>query len=500
MAAPSGLARKSISTGSLFFFCVGASAPMTVLAGGVVQTYALTGVVGVPLSFLVLAGALAFFTVGYVAMARYVPHAATFYALLARGIGRTWGLVGGTVALVAYNCIQISLYGLLGFTVSTFFNNTGPWWLWALVAWAVVGLLGILHINVNARVLAVLLVLEIAVILLFDVAAFTHAADGVTVKPLTPNAMFEAGLGSLGGVFALGVAAFVGYETGPFYGEEARTQRVVARASFGALAFIGILYALSSWAMAVTVGVGTVGSGADAAPGVVAAARTPGPPIPLGVLDQHYGGAVAKLGNLLLITSIVAAMISFHNSFARYVFGMARERVLPARLGHIRPGARGGAPVGGSLLQSAVALIVIAAFALAGSDPVTTMFTWLSSMAAIGVLLLMFAASLSAIVFFGRGAGSGESLWQRFWAPLFGMVVLGVVLVITMLDLYQVLGTSQFAPLTFIVPGIIVLAVIVGLVWARLLQSNRPEVYRNIGVGETEPLAVLEHALANLKV
>ena len=500
MAAPSGLARKSISTGSLFFFCVGASAPMTVLAGGVVQTYALTGSVGVPLSFLVIAGALAFFTVGYVAMARYVPHAATFYALLARGIGRTWGLVGGTVALVAYNCIQISLYGLLGFTVSTFFNNTGPWWLWALVAWAVVGLLGILHINVNARVLAVLLVLEIAVILLFDVAAFTHAADGVTVKPLTPNAMFEAGLGSLGGVFALGVAAFVGYETGPFYGEEARTQRVVTRASFGALAFIGILYALSSWAMAVTVGVGTVGSGADAAPGVVGAARTPGPPIPLGVLDQHYGGAVAKLGNLLLITSIVAAMISFHNSFARYVFGMARERVLPARLGHIRPGARGGAPVGGSLLQSAVALIVIAAFALAGSDPVTTMFTWLSSMAAIGVLLLMFAASLSAIVFFGRGAGSGESLWQRFWAPLFGMVVLGVVLVITMLDLYQVLGTSQFAPLTFIVPGIIVLAVVFGLVWARLLQSNRPEVYRNIGVGETEPLAVLEHALANLKV
>src|SRR5215472_17224567 len=33
MAAPSGLARKSIGTGSLFFFCVGASAPMTVLAG-----------------------------------------------------------------------------------------------------------------------------------------------------------------------------------------------------------------------------------------------------------------------------------------------------------------------------------------------------------------------------------------------------------------------------------------------------------------------------------
>src|SRR5947209_18162846 len=100
--APSGLARKSIRTGSLFFFCVGASGPMIVVAGGVVQTYGATGVLGVPLSFLVLAGALAFFTVGYVAMVRYVPHAATFYALIARGLSRAWGLAAGCVALVSY--------------------------------------------------------------------------------------------------------------------------------------------------------------------------------------------------------------------------------------------------------------------------------------------------------------------------------------------------------------------------------------------------------------
>src|SRR2546423_15320008 len=132
MTAPRGLARKSISTSSLFFFCVGASAPMTVLAGGVVQTYALTGVVGVPLSFLVLAGALAFFTVGYVAMARYVPHAATFYALLAPGLGRAWGLAGGTGARVADHRIQITLNGLLGVTGRALFNNTGARGLWGL--------------------------------------------------------------------------------------------------------------------------------------------------------------------------------------------------------------------------------------------------------------------------------------------------------------------------------------------------------------------------------
>src|SRR5437773_1795636 len=122
MTAPSGLARKSIGTGGLFFFCVGASSPMAALAGGFVQTYAGTGVIGVPLSFVLLAVALGFFTVGYVAMTRYVPHAATFYALLARGLGRTWGMAGGTVALVSYNSIQICLYGLLGAVVSGAFG------------------------------------------------------------------------------------------------------------------------------------------------------------------------------------------------------------------------------------------------------------------------------------------------------------------------------------------------------------------------------------------
>jgi amino acid transporter len=497
MTAPSGLARKSIGTGSLFFFCVGASGPLITVAGGVVATYGQTGVIGVPLSFLVLAGALAFFTVGYVAMVRYVPHAATFYALLARGLGRPWGVAAGTVALVSYNSIQISLYGLLGVTIQQFLG-TGTWWLWALVGWLVVGGLGVLHVNVNARVLTVLLICEIGIIMLFDVASFTHPAQGLTFTPLSPGSLLVNGIG---GVFAFGIAAFLGYETGPFYAEEARGHRVVSRASFGALAFIGVFYAVSSWAMAVTVGVQPVGTGAGAAPGVVDAARQQDvAPIPLQVLQTHYGFALAKLGNLLLITSIVAAMISVHNSVARYVFAMARERVLPARLGRIRDGARGGAPVGGSLLQSAVALVVVVAFVVTGADPLKTLFTWLATLAAMGVMLLMFGTSLATIGFFRRGGGSGETAWQRLWAPAVGSVVLATVFVVTIFNLNSLLGTDPGSLRTWIPLGVLVAAVLVGLGWAQAVRSGRPEVYRNIGAGEPEPLAVLEHALANVKV
>ena len=42
--------------------------------------------------------------------------------------------------------------------------------------WAVIGLLGVLHVGINAVVLASVLVCELAIIVLFDVAAFLHPA------------------------------------------------------------------------------------------------------------------------------------------------------------------------------------------------------------------------------------------------------------------------------------------------------------------------------------
>ena len=53
------LARRRIGVGSLIFFTVAASAPFTVLGGGITTTYAVTGIVGVPLSFILLGIALA---------------------------------------------------------------------------------------------------------------------------------------------------------------------------------------------------------------------------------------------------------------------------------------------------------------------------------------------------------------------------------------------------------------------------------------------------------
>src|SRR5207237_6266170 len=127
--------------------------------GGITTTYAVPGNRGVPRSFLILAVALGLFSVGYAAMSRHLSNAGAFYAYLANGLGRAWGVAASFVALLAYNGIQVSLYGLFGVVVGAFIKQKAaldlPWWGWALSAMLIVGLLGLRRIDLNARVLAV---------------------------------------------------------------------------------------------------------------------------------------------------------------------------------------------------------------------------------------------------------------------------------------------------------------------------------------------------------
>jgi len=90
---------RRIGTLSLVSFLISASAPMTVLAGGIVATFAVTGVVGVPVAFPIIALALGLFTVGYAAMSRHIYNAGAFYSYLAQGLGKVWAVSGAGPAV-----------------------------------------------------------------------------------------------------------------------------------------------------------------------------------------------------------------------------------------------------------------------------------------------------------------------------------------------------------------------------------------------------------------
>ncbi|MCY1144048.1 APC family permease [Actinoplanes sp. Pm04-4] len=480
------LARYSMTGGLLFIAAVVASSPLTVLAGGIPTTYARTGVAGVPLSFLLVMVVLGVLMVAKISVGRHVRHGAPFYAQLAH-VSPAAGLAAAGVAFVGYNALQISLYPLLGVTMAGL-AGTGPWWVWAGGAWLVVLLLGRHPGAVNAQVLGVLLALEIAVIGFFVLAGFSSPAGGaVSADVLMPSSLFV--LGAAAPVLVFAMAAFAGVESVLAYGEEATSARAVAAALAAAVGVCGVLYCAASWAYASWLGLDQLQAGA-ADPDRQ----------PLDLLEAMFGSGITVLATAFLVTSVLAAMISFHATVARYVFALAREQVLPRSWATVSSGAGGGAPLGGSRVQAVTAAAVLAVFGVAGADPMTVIFPWLSALGALCVLLLLTAAAWSALVFFARGHGRAEPPLVRRVFPLAGGVagVFALTFMASNLRLILDVPTGSARPWLIAVP--IAAAVLTGLTGGAWLRRHHPDTYTQLGRGVPQPARVLDPQLNDIEV
>ena len=86
---------------------------------------------------------LAVFAVGYVALARHITNAGALYAYVSLGLWRP----AGVGAALAYNLLQVGLYGMFGPTLAGYLaDKVGldlDWWVWSLGAWALVAALGV---------------------------------------------------------------------------------------------------------------------------------------------------------------------------------------------------------------------------------------------------------------------------------------------------------------------------------------------------------------------
>ncbi len=481
------LHRRALGVPDLVFFIVAASAPLTAVAGGQAATYLVTGNRGVPFLFIPLAIVLGVFAVGYAAMSRFVADAGAFYTYVARGLGRIPGVGAAFIALVSYNAMQIGIYGLFGVATSAFFaDKVGislDWWAWCFIAAAIIGVLGVLKIDLNARVLGVALALEVVVVAIFDFAIVADPGpQGLTTIGFSPA---EAGGASLGAALTFCVASFVGFESAAIYSEECKDpKRTVARATFIAVGVIGVFYALSSWLLANAVGPDTmVDPAALVAGGFTADGTNPDPTTVLFIAGQERLGAFwGDAATLLFCTSLFAALLAFHNAVARYLFALGREGVFPRPFARVRSST--GAPFVGSMAQTVLAVVVVAIFALAGADPVLKLFTWLTNLGALGVIALMALTSFAVVAFFRRTPQPEVGAGRTLVAPLLAGLALVAILILGLANFNVLITSTIGAPtdkMTIILPVILFGAGLVGLVVGAVLKARRPEVYTAIG-------------------
>ena len=355
-----------------------------------------------------------------------------------------------------------------------------------MIAGAVIGALGMLQIDLNARVLAVLLLLEVLVVALFDFAIVADPGpQGLTTVAFDPTIAFGSAVGA---TLTFCVASFVGFESAAIYSEEVRDpKRTVARATFIAIGLIAVFYALSSWLVGIAAGPETIVS-PDAL--IAAGFTTPdgAAPDPTTVLfitgADRLGAFWGDSASLLFATSLFAALLSFHNAVSRYAFALGREGVLPRVLSHVQ--SRTGAPYVASLLQTTLALVIVGVFAIAGADPVLKLFTWLTNLGALGVLLLMATTSFAVVGYFRRNPDAGVSGWAGRIAPALAGVALLVVLVLGVLNFNVLITSATDAPtdkMTIILPVILFGAGAIGLLLGAWMKSAKPETFARIGEG-----------------
>jgi len=466
------LAQNRLGVPSVVFFGVAGAAPLTVIIGAISAIYAIIGNTAVPIIYLVVAGILSIFTVGFVAMSRHIVNSGAFYSYISHGLGRIVGVGAAFVALPAYSLMQIGLFGLFGSAASDIlaaFGLKASWYACAVVAWALVSILGVLWVDLSGKVLAVLLVAEISVVLVYDIVMIANPAGGsISFETLSPAPLFTPDVGPM---LVLAIAGFVGFEATVVLSEEAKDpKRTIARATHIAVIIAGLLCGLSAWAMSVSTG----------ASQIVATAQAHRTDLVFALVGPHLPVILVDIGYVLFMTSVFAALLAFHAAVARYQFALGREGVLPSAWGHTNP--RTGAPTLGSITQSVLAILVLSAYAAAHLEPLLYIFGWLTTIGGLGVLILMWAASAAVLVFFLRNRGR-ENAWRAQVAPMIAFTLLSLVLAVTVIGFGELLQVSGDSPFQWLIPVLYIAVAGVGVVWALVMRSARPEAYAAIGRG-----------------
>jgi len=471
------LRRGTLGVVAISFFVVSAAAPLTAMAGGAPVAMLLGNGPGIPAAYIIVSLLLLVFSVGYTAMARHHTSTGAFYSYVSRGLGQQAGGISAWIALLGYNAMQIGLYGLFGAASASFltdqFGWNVPWWAVSLTAMAIIGVLGYRQVDLSVKVLGVLVLAEFVIVLILDVAIVAKGGQGggasLTLEPFSWGALTS---GSIALALLFNAASFVGFEATSLYSEEAKDpKRTVPRATYVAVLTIGLFYTVTTWLM-------VNGQGAGSLVEFLGGLK-PDPTAFLFVLgDTYIGSALTKVMTLLFATSVFASLLAFHNAVARYLYSLGREGLVPERLGrthqvHLSPHV-------GSVSQTALAFVVVGVFALGGRDPVLALFTWLTQLGTLAIMVLMALASFAVVAFFLRHPELDSNRLRTLVAPAAGGVALAAVAVYAASQFGLLIGDPQ-STLRWTLPGLIVLAAVVGWASAVTLRSKSPELYARMG-------------------
>ncbi|MFC9550208.1 APC family permease [Rhodococcus sp. NPDC056960] len=456
-----------MSTTQLVLSVLAFSSPLTCLAGYFSLTIMASGNTA-PVAFVLVTAVLLIFSVGYMAMTKHMPRPGAFYAYISEGLGRHVGLAAAFLATLSYSVIGMGVYCFAGLTVTDLIAKWGgpviPWWLGALAFWVIVGILGYFNVDVSAKVLMWVMFVEVTIVMIFNVAIVGQGGEsGLHLQPFN---VFDFAGGEVWVGLLFAMLVFIGFEATALYRDEVRDpNRTIPRATYLAVLFIGILYTVTVWVMVTAFGSDAQNVATGDAAGMFGIAA-----------DRYVGVWFSNVATTLVITAVLASILSIHNASTRYLFNLSADGALPTALSAVH--GRHRSPYRASMAISALVLVGVGLFAVAGSDP-SMAYAQLAGLGNAGVFILMALVSVAVVAWFRRnGKDTGEGAWATLVAPTISAVAMTALVTFALANFELVAGESDSNSILLAVLGA---AFVAGLVTAAVMKAKRPADFERLG-------------------
>ncbi|MFI6492467.1 APC family permease [Streptomyces sp. NPDC050564] len=409
-----GLRREAIGLREVLFQSITAMAPAAAVAASIPSGAAFAGG-SLPLSVLIALVACLFTASCVAELARQLPAAGSVATYAAQGLHPAVGFLVGWGYVFVEALVPPLLLLQLGFTTAGTLHQEWSsypgdlWWPWSLAGAAVIAAAGYFGVRASARFGTVLGVFEVLVFVVFAVWLIVKAGGDNTLSVFGTSHTAE-GCQGISGVFAgsvYTVLAFAGFEAAAPLAEETKDpRRTMHRAVLGAALAIGLVYVLTTYAMAVYFGpdrfAGFGASGAASWEGVARASF----------------GLFWVLVFLAVVNSTIANANACANVSTRTAFALGRIRVFPQLFARVHPRHR--SPVAGIAVQCAVALAAMLGLGFS-YDPVTA-FLLLATVIVTVVIGVYIVVNLACAGYFLRRRRDLFKPVRHLLFPLLGIV------------------------------------------------------------------------------
>ncbi len=459
--------RRTLSTQRIVFLVIAAAAPLAAMIGNVPLAIVYGNGAGLPVAYLVAAVVLLCFSSGYAAMSRRVVNTGAFYTYISRALGKDIGVGAAYLALTSYTAMTCGLAGAFGYFMHELIHSavgaSVPWFILSAIGIAIVAILGYRSVDLSAKILGFLMIAEFAVLIIFEVIVI--AKNGFSAFPLESFTYKQATSGPFGIAALIAFTSFIGFESAALYGEETKNpEKSIPRATYIAVASVGVFYVFTTWIIIGATGVLKIHSQAKADGGVFV----------LNLLN-HYGGTILfDVGAVLLCTSVLAGYSALHNAASRYLFALGRENIAPHVFGEYHKDFF--SPHIASLAITAIASVVSVAFAVSGADPYKVFAASLIAVGTLGIVALQAFASLSVVVFFWKR--KDRKLWEGLLAPLIGFVGLMGAFGLAATHYNTLTGTNN--KLINLVPVLLLVVTVAGISNGIRIKKKKPVIYAKL--------------------